>query len=249
MKVSELQTANDAVFDAYQQAFSETDRKGHANETEIKHSLQDCVWRLNKFLQEKTTPAEHRESVSEVRTLLSDAIRAEYRKGVANPALTSPSTVAERVYRTIIESPTTAKVIFKQQQVLASRVIKAEVKREVKRGAVTPAAADRDLKWSALQPELGFHDIEAFRGVPKVIEFLDPATRRKDVIPYTKSLAWQRQSSLELHRAKNEDRLKEYNRELQADLALQPLVAKLGDHPAAQLWAMEILQKPKRSNG
>ncbi len=242
MKASDLQAANDAVCNAYQRAFEEIGRKDHATEVEIKSHLEDVRWRLQKLARERMTLAEYNDAATQLKTLASDTFRTEYEKGSSDP---------DKMYKALTELPTAVKLTFKLQDTLADKQLYTQVKHQMKRGKLSPGVAEANFKWHESQPELGFHDIELFRGAPETIEFLNKETKRLETIPYVKSLQWQRESSYKLEVAKDTARNKTAKARLlkrkTADDALAVLAQQIGDLPAGKLWAEG--QRRKQSNG
>ena len=242
MKEADLQAANDSVHEAYKRAFAEADRRQHADEATIKTLLDDLLWRLTKLRRERTTPAEVKAAKVQLRSVFSDMAKSQFEK--------AGSTDPEKVHRAVLQSPKAAKAIFQARDMLLDRQSYEIVKTVVKQGTMTPPAIEKTLKWHRTQPELGFHDIELFRGVPMKIEFVNPETGRIENIPYVQSLDWHRKASLQLHLQRIKVRDEKYNMELKADLALEPYVKDIGDLPAAQLWAAVATRKqPNHGNG
>jgi hypothetical protein len=241
MKEADLQATNDGVFDTYTRAFKEVGRKEHANEETVKACLDDLIWKMTKMRRERTTPAEIKVAAMQLRSEVSDAARAQYKKGPADP---------DKVYSVVMQSESAKNAIFRQQDVLSDHSVKALVKGVVKQGTVSPPAAVKAIEWHWRQPELGFHDIEQFRGVPMKIEFINPETGRIENIPYVQSLDWHRKASIKLHLHRTKQREEKYSVELSADLVLEPLVKEFGDLPAAQLWAKKAASsQANHSNG
>ena len=75
MKLTELQAKNGDICDVYQQAFKETNRLGHANETETQVQLDDVRFRLANIAADKVTPAEYKQVTTGIAALYEDAIR------------------------------------------------------------------------------------------------------------------------------------------------------------------------------
>lgn len=244
MKAAELQAANDVVCNTYQQAFEEIGLKDHATEDQIKAQLEDVRWRLQKLARERMTLADHKQAEEQLKTVTTDTLRTEYEKGSSDP---------EKMHKTLVELPTVAKLIFKQQDILADKRFYTQIKHQMKRGKLSPGVAEATQNWHVSQPELGFHDIELFRGAPVTIEFINKETKRRETIPYVKSLQWQRESSYKLEVAKDSARNKTAKARLlarkTADDALAVLAQEIGDLPAADLYAEGLRRKSKHSNG
>ena len=211
-----------------------------STQSKVEHDLHmqyigRARFELDKIDREARTAEDEKISRQRLSAAITDTIRTEFRdKGAAD---------TRKVVKAIMQSPTMSRYVVDRQRELAERQLKTEVSSRFQSARITPAEIEKDVKYHAAQPELAFHDIEEFRGAPRILHVYNPETRAMEERPYVRSRAADREYSLKRRAEKNAQRDREYQDEKKANEALEPLVKEFGDLPAAELWAMKMKRR------
>lgn len=242
MTITRFEELLDTALDALGQLFREVGRKGAPEHSEVLKSAQNGYYKYERIIREQTP--DQKRFTEAVHTTIADTI-SEQSKGKKN---------ADTVKQAVLSSLATSRAFQRARAIAAPFLAQAAIERDVnatlRRCRTTPAKAEAETKWSDKAPFLDFPNIEEFKGLPKMIEFIVPAQGKRkayrDQIDYRYSNAQQRESSLILRARARDENLDAYNVEFDANEKLKPLVAKYGDHPPPVLWAKKIQDEKKK---
>jgi len=226
MTIDKADQLCDAAFDAIKQLFRDAGRDTPQHRDVLKFA-QDKYLQLGRIVTAETDP---KAAIAKLDTLINTELGSQVRTGAEVRA----------VMAKLAASPA-----FRDAQVLAApfvapRESHRRLKQKMKRSRTTVAKAEKDAEWHVSQPEFAFENIEQFRGLPKTIRYMIPASGKEPAryadVAYIHSNRAQRESSIALKTAWNAKSADELELEKRANKVLEPLCKLYGDLTPPELW-------------